>query len=325
MNDELVKLLESLRPRQGNRIIDLVDQAGIDISNWSRTQDGSIVKTPAANPSFCYEWAFGGDTEPTLLCIWHSSISIIEDKIAVEDNLRQLAIELPRRAEKQNKEIRSRATKQATRARKFDSALISCFQKKQPVKVAILEGDSADEFELGFDSSSVRYRALDEALWYIHRYDMNTGAFRFVRGEFLKETNNSSLTEESRPTEFLDQFSIPDYPTKQDSTVTSYNRSPEVRRAVLLRAAGVCEYCGELGFKMGNGAIFLETHHVIPLAENGFDVEWNVVAICPNDHRRAHYAENKQEIRKLLIDSLSKYYPSQIDSLQKLADNIQGH
>lgn len=320
MKNELVNLLDSLRPRQWNRIIDLVEQAGIDVSNWSRTQDGSIFKKPAVNPNFCFDWAFGGGTEPTLLCVWHHSISIIDDKIAFEDNLRQLAIELPRRAEKQNKEIRSRATKQATRARKFDSALISCFQKMQPIKVAILEGEPADEFELGFDSSKVRFRVLDEALWYIHKYDMNTGAFRIVRGEFLKEVNDYSLPVESRGIEFLDQFSLPDYHNKQNSSVTTYNRSPEVRRAVLLRAAGVCEYCGELGFKMGNGAIFLETHHVIPLAENGFDVEWNVVAICPNDHRRAHYAENKQEIRKLLINNLSNYYPSQIDNLQMLAD-----
>jgi 5-methylcytosine-specific restriction protein A len=33
----------------------------------------------------------------------------------------------------------------------------------------------------------------------------------------------------------------------------------------------------------------LETHHIIPLSEEGEDIEENVIALCPNDHRRAHF------------------------------------
>jgi 5-methylcytosine-specific restriction protein A len=40
----------------------------------------------------------------------------------------------------------------------------------------------------------------------------------------------------------------------------------------------------------------LETHHVVPLSENGPDHPANVVAICPKDHRRAHYAVDREEI-----------------------------
>jgi 5-methylcytosine-specific restriction endonuclease McrA len=49
-------------------------------------------------------------------------------------------------------------------------------------------------------------------------------------------------------------------------------------------------------FDIATGSIYLETHHVVPLAENGPDHTSNVVAICPKDHRRAHYAAERDEI-----------------------------
>ena len=84
----------------------------------------------------------------------------------------------------------------------------------------------------------------------------------------------------------------------------------KVRRAVLERAAGVCECCAVPGFKMDNDRVFLETHHVIPLAEGGADEEWNVVAICPNDHRRAHFGEDRPVLRDQFIAHLLKIYPA---------------
>ncbi|WP_407646473.1 HNH endonuclease [Henriciella aquimarina] len=40
---------------------------------------------------------------------------------------------------------------------------------------------------------------------------------------------------------------------------------------------------------MPSGALYLETHHIQPLAEGGADTLTNVIALCPNDHRKAHY------------------------------------
>ncbi|MFT2675409.1 HNH endonuclease, partial [Escherichia coli] len=63
---------------------------------------------------------------------------------------------------------------------------------------------------------------------------------------------------------------------------------------------GRCELCGVAGFATEAG-IYLETHHVIPLAENGPDHPSNVVALCANDHRRAHFAAERQAIREQLL------------------------
>ncbi|MBC7620936.1 MAG: HNH endonuclease, partial [Candidatus Saccharibacteria bacterium] len=72
--------------------------------------------------------------------------------------------------------------------------------------------------------------------------------------------------------------------------------SAAVREAVLIRAGGLCELCNEPGFVTAAGSVYLETHHVVPLADNGLDDASNVVAICPKDHRRAHYAADRDAI-----------------------------
>jgi 5-methylcytosine-specific restriction protein A len=77
MSKDDIDLLKLLRPRRSDKIMELVEQAGIDVSKWSVNENGTKIKTtPAANPQYCYEWAFGGNGEPTLLCIWHRSMAL---------------------------------------------------------------------------------------------------------------------------------------------------------------------------------------------------------------------------------------------------------
>jgi 5-methylcytosine-specific restriction protein A len=109
---------------------------------------------------------------------------------------------------------------------------------------------------------------------------------------------------------FVDQFFVSEYAAKHESTGFVFGRSSEVRRVVLERAAGVCECCTASGFKMDNGRVFLETHHVIPLSEKGRDREWNVIALCPNDHRRAHFGEDRAALRNLFLAYLLAIYPA---------------
>ena len=57
---------------------------------------------------------------------------------------------------------------------------------------------------------------------------------------------------------------------------------------------------------MGDGRVYLETHHIVPLAENGRDTEQNVIALCPNEHREAHSGAKKIELRQLFADLICK-------------------
>lgn len=66
------------------------------------------------------------------------------------------------------------------------------------------------------------------------------------------------------------------------------------------RANGICDLCGkEAPFKDKNGKPYLESHHVITLAENGPDAIYNTVAICPNCHRKIHVLHKKEDIERL--------------------------
>lgn len=84
----------------------------------------------------------------------------------------------------------------------------------------------------------------------------------------------------------------------------TYLRDPKVRSAVLARAAGHCEYCGELGFLKPDGYRYLETHHVIALAKDGADKLTNVIALCPNDHRKAHFSQERESIERQMVIKL---------------------
>lgn len=318
--------------------MDMVDAAGVDVSPWAIRQDGSQVKNPAANPNYCYEWAFGGNGEPTVLCVWHSSMATSNDLIVYEDCIRDLALKLDRVAiDRTNPaHVKSRARDQAKRARRFDSLLQRAYRKSEPVQIVILLGEPRATAEVGWETAKVKYRRLDDVSWTVHEY-RDDGSFRVVRGmvpasEALPaESAISDVSPDEEPEEsrrdpslilYLDQFSIPNPPERRASQSSSFARSAEVRNVALSRAAGFCECCGQEGFKTASGAIYLETHHVVPLGDHGPDVEWNVVAICPNDHRRAHHGEDRDEIFERFIVLLSSRYPAASEMLEKLRASL---
>lgn len=74
---------------------------------------------------------------------------------------------------------------------------------------------------------------------------------------------------------------------------TVYIRNPHIVVATLKRADGICEMCKSPApfIRDSDGTPYLEVHHKIPLASGGEDTIENTIALCPNCHRRAHYAK----------------------------------
>lgn len=311
-----LEILASLLPTQRLSVMDLVEQAGIDVTPWLTTAEGKPVKNPKANPSFCYDWAFGSEKEGFLVCIWHGSLKLVDfpsgQAIVYNENFRDLALGLDRKAidRTQPHEERNRARSQAHRARAFDRALQLSFRRAMPVKVVVLVGDRRQREELGKASSTVDTRKLDTENWFMHAYDNDTGNVLLVRGLMLESVelpaaggdaeNPLKTPHQANPeldrSKYVDQFSAPAPSTMREATVRLRDRSAAVREALLMRAGGMCELCNEPGFVTTAGSIYLETHHVVPLANDGLDHPSNVVAICPQDHRRAHYAVEREEI-----------------------------
>ena len=74
----------------------------------------------------------------------------------------------------------------------------------------------------------------------------------------------------------------------------------EVRKYVIERANVHCQLCGcEAPFKDSEGHPYLEVHHVIPFREGGTDSPDNLVALCPNCHRKLDVSGDAADIKKL--------------------------
>ncbi len=70
-----------------------------------------------------------------------------------------------------------------------------------------------------------------------------------------------------------------------------YLRDARVAALALVRSKWLCEACGSIApfNRKSDNQPYLEVHHKIRLADRGPDTLENVLALCPNCHRKAHY------------------------------------
>jgi predicted HNH restriction endonuclease len=267
-------VIESLKPTVRLRLIDLLSTAGVDVSDWSNVKGGKAKAS--TNPKYCYEWSYEDSTQQLIvLNLWFDNLEIEDGSVVQKINMRKVA------------QDRTNSSPQSKRALTTDVALQLAHKQNWTVKVMICDGPPR---ALGETRSKASRRKLDTETWYIKRYDMNTGDCVLVRGI-------ASL-------KFIDQFEInkDDEPTRREVITSAFERSAVVRQFALNRANGHCELCGVEGFKTASGLIYLESHHIIPLSEGGLDNAKNVIALCPNHHRQAHYGENRELIQQHLLN-----------------------
>lgn len=87
---------------------------------------------------------------------------------------------------------------------------------------------------------------------------------------------------------------------------TIYERNPYLVELVKRKSKGICDLCKEKApFKDKKGEHFLEVHHIVWLSQNGEDKLENMVALCPNCHRKMHIL-NLEEDKKILLNSIIK-------------------
>lgn len=271
--------LEALRPTERLLVMDLVQQAGLDVSDWANYKGAH----PASNPKYCYEWVFAG-ADRIAACLWFDNMEALPSgQIVQRLNLWPV---IKRHEAKGGRAIAAR------RARSLDEALQSAYRLRLPVHAIVVDGDQADLERDPEQSSKVKNRLLDHESWLVAEYDWRTGQCLLRRG--------------ASPPEYVDQFDAPERVEAQRTVRQgmAYARSALVRSLVLARAQGCCEYCGAKGFETASGSIYLETHHVVPLCEGGKDSTHNVAALCPEHHRQAHYGKGRDLIRDTLLARL---------------------
>ncbi|HEX4301265.1 MAG TPA: HNH endonuclease signature motif containing protein [Rhizomicrobium sp.] len=275
----------ALRPTIKRLVIDLVEEAGIDVSEWIKVS-GSRSKA-SVNPKYCYAWSFVQPGEVVVLNLWYANVLERAGNIYYELNGRRDA-SIARTA-------RGRAIWKY-RANRLDEAIRVARAESLPIRVVVCDGSMRDSNDPSANASRVKKRDLDSEIWAVASYNDANGDCVLVRG--------------SGPPRTVDQFETNlEHGGPTEQRVVSgkiFIRDKAVRDRVLTRCRGKCELCGRPGFIRLDGTIYLETHHVIPLSQDGPDTDANVVAICANHHREAHHGQRAAEIRTKLQAFLSK-------------------
>lgn len=257
---ELVPLIK-------RRVIDVVRDAGVSVTDWETATD----------PRYCFEWSFIKPDVLVVLNLWIENMVEVDGDIVQRLNFNDGAA------------VAEKRTVRGRRRARMEMALAIAQEQQLPIRVIVLAREPVARLAAG-RSSRTSARDLDSMPWAVESFDRTTGQAVVLRC--------------GRPPRHADQFSLRPPPDgdaeRRDGTKTSTSRSAMVRRFVLERARGKCELCGAVGFDLPDGRIYLETHHVVSLANFGGDGVGNVVAICPNDHRRAHHGRDALKIREEL-------------------------
>jgi hypothetical protein len=291
LSDKQMTTLADLKPTTKQLVRDIAEKVGVPMT----TQ---------------YDWCFKGNGGPYLVNIWHDGMDEDGDDIFFIDTASDWAQE----------NIATATPVQLSRADAVSALMLEAYYRKMPVHVAILDGVRRQK---GLrETSEAHQRELDSVLWYPHHRNEDRRIV-VIRGK-PQPADFDPYAEDQEYEKLRAARAAPAAPAKRviaPATATAiYERDSAVVRAAKLRAAdGCCELCGEKGFVTASGAYYLEAHHVIPLNCDGADDERNVVAICADDHRRAHYGEDRHSLRDAMIwDVLAKKYPHDEEFFERL-------
>lgn len=164
-------------------------------------------------------------------------------------------------------------------------------REKLPIRIIVLDGKMGSP-----KGSIVSKRQLDPAIWRVTALDQNTGDYTLTRGAEIQNA--------------IDDLSAPpegnQFPDRASAVVQVIKRDNRVRAHAIKRAKGKCEYCNIRGFLTTNGDFYLEAHHIIALCDSGRDTVDNVIALCPQHHRQAHYGKDAESLESEFIKILEK-------------------
>jgi 5-methylcytosine-specific restriction protein A len=179
-----------------------------------------------------------------------------------------------------------------------DDAIQTAFRDKLPIRVVVQKEKIPGQYE------TVWKRLLDPISWGVTNYNSGNGQCVLSRGvnvgiEFPVQIENAvdDLSDVPDGNQFPDRAKVVGCVIKRDNRVRAY---------VLKRAKGRCEYCKVQGFPTANGGFYLEAHHIISLCDAGRDTVENVIALCPQHHRQAHYGADAETLESRFIKILNK-------------------
>jgi len=195
-----------------------------------------------------------------------------------------------------------------------------------------MDGGNAAIREHRENGNELHVFELDEGAWevtYVGEYEYDDHHWTRLpdRNDTMRDAIRFELVpagglELNLEADSLDELSTDDLYEKAESSVsgesthqsstsrTTYPSSEIVKEYALRVADGVCQGCGEdAPFLDEDGEPFLEVHHLHRRSDGGADHPDNVIALCPNCHRRVHYGQDGDEFNQNLIEKVSSRNP----------------
>ena len=101
-------------------------------------------------------------------------------------------------------------------------------------------------------------------------------------------------------------------------TYSKFRRDRKIKSLAVRLANDHCQLCKNIApfFNKNNTEAFLEGDHIIELREGGPDTIENVIALCPNCHRKKTYWDNDSGVKKI-IENLKKRNKNLINKYKK--------
>ena len=123
-----------------------------------------------------------------------------------------------------------------------------------------------------------------------HCWDSTKSESDVITENFQKEVEEALNDNSDARHKRLD--SAEKVPRRIEVVSVVFVRNPDVVAETLIRANGNCESCGNPApfMRRKDNSPYLEVHHRTLLAQGGEDTVENTLALCPNCHRKAHYA-----------------------------------
>jgi 5-methylcytosine-specific restriction enzyme A len=225
--------LSNLKPTKMCNIMDLVRDAGVDVSDWANFKGGE--RKAASNPNYCNNWSFVDEPKKVIvLILWYNKMQEQDGAIFRDINYRDMAQQQLKNANRKK------------HARQADRAIQTAWREGLPIRV-IVSNEKGDP-----DDPKSKKRLLDPVAWTVTSYDDNTRECRLTRGvpdrAEMERKFNASV-----------KRALADPPTTRQSRLQNaakmpvtcqvvtevYLRNPDVVAEVLYRAAGLCELCNK--------------------------------------------------------------------------------
>lgn len=288
---EPYSVIDSLKPIQKLRVMDLLHDAGIDVSRWGDNFRGNV---PAANPKYCYNWSFEQPGELVALCLWHNSLEVVSGNVVFRREPKAYATmaNVPG------------AVQWNARDAQFAQGLETAYRQQLPIRVIVVDGKRRGATDPNPKASQVETRLLDPTSWAVTQFDEATGRCVLVRG-ILPE-----LPISASPDAELSWFEG----RQRVSFILHRHREEKARRSKIADAKArnkgqlICEVQG-CGFDFASqyGALgegYAQVHHLVPLnksAMSGRETKLSDLAIvCANCHVMIHKGGECRELAGLI-------------------------